>query len=950
MCRTPPSDINRNADIFSEQNYFYLGKRFILLSDYKVVIVPGIHWDRSWDSAFQQHRIRLVKCIDRLIQVLNNDPRNTKFTFGGQTAFLEDYLEIRPEMEKELKRLIQNGKIIVGPWYTLSDEFLVSPESLVRNLMLGHIIAESSGNVMKVGYVPDSSGQISQLPQILQGFGIDSVIFTRGPGDEGESPGHEFLWYSSDEKTSVLAIHQIHDYNDDSINADNFEVKLQNLIDSVKNYIKTPNILFINNNCNLADLVPPSNGRTAELRNGRTESELGLVDTIEYVNEKLDGVELIHGSFADYINLVKAEEIEFGKYRGELRGSRYNSVLSGVTSSRIYMKQANEASQTLIEKWAEPFSAISWLETGSAYPKAFLWYAWKELLKNHSHNNICGCSIDEVHREDMIRYGWVQQIGDELISNALNALTRKIEFTDLVPPSNGRTDGYPLLVFNPLAWERSDPVTVDIDSSIIPKNPVIKNSDSEVVPSQILMMEDGTAQLTFQGRIPAFGYATYYLDSGTEKSFIAQIKIGSRIMENQFYRIKINTNGTMDILDKLTGIEYKECSLFEDKEDCGDECDYSSIKNGKTKTITNKAARANIRIIENGPVRATVEIKFSINLPKRLTKDRENRTAEKLSCVFVTKVTLYSNIPRIDFSTTFENKIEDHRLRVVFPTNIKTDFVTVEGHFDVLKRQLNHSKTKTKLGLLPVMTNHQGVFLDVDDGEKGFTLINKGLPEYEVHKGKNGCTIYLTLLRCVGWMSRSVLPLLGGTRSVLPLLGGTRGDVDSRQNHVGKSQKATPEAQCPGTHTFDYSIIPHKGDWFSAGVHRRAYEHNVPMWVVHGVNQNQMDGNSHLVPPSNGRTESLPHTQSFISVEPSNLMVTALKKTELGDGLILRFYNVTDETVEGVIRTRKAVKSARFTYLNEAPVPDGELSVSDDGSIRMQVEKHEIKTVELGFV
>ncbi|MDQ1328650.1 MAG: 2-O-(6-phospho-alpha-D-mannosyl)-D-glycerate hydrolase, partial [Candidatus Poribacteria bacterium] len=215
-----------------------------MASDYKVVIVPGIHWDRAWDSAFQQHRIRLVKCVDRLIQVLNNDHRYTKFTFGGQTVFLEDYLEIRPEMERELKRLIQNGKIVVGPWYTLSDEFLVSPESLIRNLMLGHIIAESSGNVMKVGYVPDSSGQISQLPQILQGFGIDSVIFTQGSGDEGESPGHEFLWYSSDEKTSVLAIHQIYDYNDDSINTDNAEVKLQNLIDSAKNYIKTPNILF----------------------------------------------------------------------------------------------------------------------------------------------------------------------------------------------------------------------------------------------------------------------------------------------------------------------------------------------------------------------------------------------------------------------------------------------------------------------------------------------------------------------------------------------------------------------------------------------------------------------------------------------------------------------------------------------------------------------------------
>jgi len=858
-------------------------------SDYKVVVVPGIHWDRAWDNAFQQHRIKLVKCVDRLIQVLSNDHRYTKFTFGGQTVFLEDYLEIRPEMEKELKRLIQNGRIVVGPWYTLPDEFLVSAESLVRNLMLGHIVAESFGKVMKVGYVPDSSGQISQLPQILQGFNIDSAIFTRGLGDEGEDLGSEFIWYSSDGKTNVLAIHQIlEDYNTDNLNTVDAGVKYQLLIDDLRLYAKTLNILISSN----GDL---------------TEPKPELVNTIEFVNEKLDNAELIHGSFADYINLVRAEKSEFGKYQGELRESRYHPLLSGVISSRIYMKQANEISQTLIEKWAEPFSAVSWLEAENTYPKAFLWYAWKELLKNHSHNNIRGCSVDEVHREDMIRYGWVQQIGEELTHTALDALTRKIEFTS----------GYPLVVFNPLAWERSDLVTVGIEASIVTESTVVKNADGEIVPSQIVLTEDGTAQLTFQGQVPSLGYSTYYLDSEMEISQPSpQIKIGSRTMENPFYRIKINANGTLDILDKFTGVEYKECNLFEDREDGGDAYDYSPVKYGKT--FTNKASKANIKVIENGPIKATVEIRFSFSLPKRLTKDKENRTAEKLSCIFVTKVTIYSNIPRIDFVTTFENKIEDHRLRVAFPTNIKTDTLSVEGHFDVLKRQLDHQKPKVKWVQDPIPTNHQGIFLDIDDGEKGFAVINKGLPEYEVHKGKNGCKIYVTLLRCVGWLSRN--------------------DNASKQYPVSKAQKATPEAQCSGTHTFEYSILPHKGNWFSAEVHRRAYEHNIPMRVVHGMDIEE-----------NG-PKMLPHKQGFISVEPSNLVVTALKKAELGDGLILRFYNATDESVDGVISTHKAVKTARVTNLNEVPLTDGEIGLDSDRVIHLKVEGHEIKTVELGFI
>ncbi|MGB9596984.1 MAG: glycosyl hydrolase-related protein, partial [Candidatus Poribacteria bacterium] len=152
-----------------------------------------------------------------------------------------------------------------------------------------------------------------------------------------------------------------------------------------------------------------------------------------------------------------------------------------------------------------------------------------------------------------------------------------------------------------------------------------------------------------------------------------------------------------------------------------------------------------------------------------------------------------------------------------------------------------------------------------------------------------------------------------------------------------QSDKAIPDAQCYGNHTFFYSLIGHKRDWFSAGIHRYAYEHNVPMKAIYGVFPNENKG------------QKLPPSMSFVSVEPSNLMVSALKRSEFGNGLIIRLYNITDRTVDGIIRTYKNVKSAKLTNLNEEELPYGDIKINDDGSIRLQVDSYEIKTIELFF-
>ncbi|MGQ9608220.1 MAG: glycoside hydrolase family 38 C-terminal domain-containing protein [bacterium] len=818
----------------------------------KIFLILNFHCTLNSDKPFQKNRIDFVYLIDKIIDTLNNDYKYKSITFNGQSSFLEDYLEIRPEMERDLKRLISEKRLVVGPWYMLPNEYLISPESIIRNLMLGHITAESFGNVMKVGYSRNSFGLISQLPQILKGFDIDTLIINNY--NELKS---RFLWYSADNKTSIFTIN-LHD----------------NIIKLNKDF-DTDKLIYNIKNCNDNIIVNDFCSLNIE---GTSISNL-----IENINDNFDDIKVINGSFSDYIENTNLKELKLTEYYGEIKNSNHSSSIA--LSSRMYLKQLNTETQLLIEKWLEPFCTLNWLENGKPYPKAFIWYAWKCLIRNHSYYDINGCSIDEVYHDSMIRYEWAKQIGEQLIHSALK------DMADNITPLPQRS----FVVFNPLAWERTDPINLELRTLDNPQQIVVKNTNGEKVPSQVIKKEE-TYELSLQTQIPALGYACYYIE--TEKQAINSfdtIKISPRVMENQHYRIKINGNGILDILDKSTGYEYKGLNVYEDTEYFED---YNfSINSKQAKIYTNRGSKADVRIFNNGAIKAEAEIRLSMNLPKGLTRDKKSRTAAKLSCPLITKITLYSKFPRIDFAVIFENKVENHCLRVMFPINLKVKAVNVDGHFDVISRIIDEPKDKADHFR---QKDHQNFFIDFSDGKKGIALINKGLPEYEIVKAKDRCILYLTLLRCIGYSKDLAIP--------------------------------TPSAQCHGIHKFYYSIILHKGDWISAEIQRRAYEYNLPVMAIF---DKQGEG-------------VLPKSQSFISVEPPQLVVTALKKCELGDGVILRLFNSTNENIEGIIKTHKPISHACLTNLNEQPLTNSELRI-DKTNIFLKVNQKEIKTIKLNF-
>ncbi|MFX0100956.1 MAG: hypothetical protein ACFFCS_15375, partial [Candidatus Hodarchaeota archaeon] len=189
-----------------------------------LILVSHTHWDREWYLTFQEFRLRLIHVIDKALE-LSQDPTWNSFMLDGQTAPVEDYLEIKPDWKDKLITAVKAGKLVIGPWYVLADEFLESAEGLVRNLLIGHQIAEQFGKVMKVGYVPDTFGHVWQLPQILSGFSIKSCYMFRGYpplfGGHEEYKGHndgtpvEFFWVAPD-GTKVLTLHHITGYSNTS--------------------------------------------------------------------------------------------------------------------------------------------------------------------------------------------------------------------------------------------------------------------------------------------------------------------------------------------------------------------------------------------------------------------------------------------------------------------------------------------------------------------------------------------------------------------------------------------------------------------------------------------------------------------------------------------------------------------------------------------------------------
>ena len=962
------------------------------MKEYTCTIVSHTHWDREWYLPFQVFRLRLVELVDTVLEVLGRDPDFRAFTLDGQAILLEDYLEVRPEREDELRSFVQAGRLLIGPWYVLPDEFLVSGEALIRNLILGRHICSRFGPVMDVGYTPDPFGHISQLPQILRGVGIDTAVFKRGLSEEPT-----ILEWEAPDGSRVLTIYLREGYDNFAHLPDNvrgFRRLLQRQIDVQRQHSPVRSLLMMNG----TDHMFP---------------QPFLPRLIREAEEELDNVKLRHGTLPEFISDVRAEvDLDQLKVvRGELRSSQRHHLLPGVLSTRMWIKQRNARSQTLLERHAEPLAGLTRLLGGNDY-RGQLRTAWRLLLKNHAHDSICGCSIDQVHEEMRPRFDGTDQIANEIAVQCLDFLARRIDTrvqgrgetveADHVFDARmlgGGQEVLAVVVFNPVPGTATDEVSVNVPpppsgcayclrddtGQAVPyrwthlpeatiktwtrsqseiealltelemghllgralrdlhfhHQPTSEHADMTVVltgtgsPDMTALNRwlatvraristatineiviraclDSDACLTFAASsVPGPGYRTFWLETvaakGSPSVSLVEQREG-RSIENEFFRIIADSDGSVTLHDKRTGDEFHGLHRFLDNGDAGDE--YNHCPPDHDQVIQEPAQPPKIVLLEAGPLGQALQVQQILRLPTRLKPDRSARSEETVDLPIRSRIWLRPGVPRVDIETIVDNTAQDHRLRVSFPTGIPVDHVLAEGQFDILVRRPSHTgdggRKLAGWAEQPVPTRPQCAYVAArtPDGP-GLLIANRGLPEYEAREDGGRITLVLTLLRCVGWLSRD--------------------DFPCRNGQAGP-QLATPGGQCIGQATFHYSLIPFKELKEAA---REAHVFNAGFRAI-------------AVPVAEGVLES---SRPIVKIEPDSLQLTALKPSEDGSGAVLRFFNSEDEPVQARISFAVPVTAAQRVNLLEEFQAD--LTVHSNASLDLKVRGKEIVSIRV---
>ena len=368
-----------------------------------VAIVPHTHWDREWYSPFQDFRMRLVKLLDALLPMLESDLSYARFLLDGQTMVLDDYLEIRPEAEAALTRLAASGRLAVGPWMVLMDEFMVSGETMVRDLQLGMARGAQFGGAMQVGYLPDMFGHVAQMPQMLRLAGLEHAVVWRGVP---LAITQTAFWWEAPDGSRVRAEYLYGSYS----NGRDLPDDAKRLVGRARDYEAELGSVRI------ADMLL-MNGTDHQM----PQPWLGRV--VAEANQIQDDYQFVVTSLAEYLPTQPVEGL--ATWRGELRSGARANVLMGVASNRVDIHRACAAAERAVEKRAEPLSAL--FRAPDAYPHALLDLAWRLLVANSAHDSSCACSADEVVDQVAVRYAEARQLGDGLTRDATADLAAAVD-------------------------------------------------------------------------------------------------------------------------------------------------------------------------------------------------------------------------------------------------------------------------------------------------------------------------------------------------------------------------------------------------------------------------------------------------------------------------------------------------------------------------------------------
>lgn len=865
----------------------------------KVHIVPHMHWDREWYFSTEESRILLVNNMEEIMSMLENNPDYPYYVLDGQTSILEDYFAVKPENKERVKKLVQEGKLIIGPWYTQTDEMVVGGESIVRNLLYGIKDCEEYGNHMKIGYLPDSFGQSSQMPQILNGFDIKYSIFWRGTSERHGTDKTEFYW-ESDEGSKVLVQlfplgYAIGKYLPED------EQQLQERIDK---YFKVLD-----------------HGATSEniiLPNGHDQMPIqkNIFTIIDKLKKLYPDREFFLSKYENIFNELEKNQT-LPTLQGEFIDGKYARIHRSIFSTRMDIKAANARIENKITNILEPLASIAY-SLGFEYHHGLIELIWKEIMKNHAHDSIGCCCSDKVHQEIYNRFFLAEEKVDQLI----NFYKRKI-----VDSMDTELNYDRLSAFNLLPYDREEVITTTVITKLKTFKLIDEDSNQmefEVLDSEIMDPGLIDRQIVHYGNydpfikytvqlkdsIPSLGYKTYFIVEHNEE--MKNSIVSKEQVETDFYKITVNPNGTLNIFDKQLNQMFKDVLLLENGGDDGDEYDFSPLRN-ETLIYSDKV-KANVEI-KQSQYAATIDIHYTLEIPEDLNKRKEQVMDGFVDIHVMLTIPNHKQIIEVKFE--IDNHAKDHRLRALIPTGISSAFSVSDNQFGFIKRDVYDSAMdvweqedwdERPDSIYPMLS-----FVGLTNEEYGVSVLTNSTREYEII-GNEYDTMAITLFRSVGVLGKEELLRRPGRPSGIKL--------------------PTPDSQMLGKLTLEFAIVTHQQSTLKANVGRITKEYLTPIHLYNKIPFNAMKLNK-----SDVRT---PTRFSFLKELQSESVLSTLKKAEKDDQFVLRFYNPTDEEKIAIFELTPSIEQAYTANLNEAYSEDLKI---EDNRFQLKVKTNQVKTI-----
>jgi alpha-mannosidase len=909
-----------------------------------VHLVPHTHWDREWYEPFQVFRMRLVDLIDELLERMSADER-LRFTLDGQAATVDDYLEIRPGAEPLIRRLIDEGRLAIGPWQILMDEFLVSGETIVRNLQFGWARSEALGRSMRVGYLPDMFGHIAQMPQILRRAGIERAVVWRGVPLSIDR--NRFTWRSPDGST-VETEYLVGGYGN---GAYLFDVP-DRLAAKLAGY-RTANAPFYGDRSLLAmygtDHAVPSPR---------------LADLVEGVNAAGGDIVVRLETLAEYVERDDVDDPArpMPAWTGELRSGARANMLMNVVSARVDLKAACTRTERLLERYAEPLTALH----GDTWPARPLELAWRRVVDNSAHDSICGCAHDDVVAQVLTRFAEAEQIGTSVLRRTLTAIGRGVpagQWAAVNPSPAGRVDQVLLDVAVPLdstevvlrsgdrlypTQELSRPdrtvaeirllgrdlpgffsrrrhgrelfgrlvngaslepgadgavtrITIDIDDVADPPEldmeellggleAAVAGRPDDMV--DLVLRAADRRRLLARVPAPALAWSQVVVaaDPGQGVEPIENpVVVTEGSMTNGLVSVELASDGTFELSGG--GSTARGVGRIVDGGDYGDSYNYGPPA---ADTVVETPQAVATRAIETGPLRGRLEILRRYEWPTGLEADGSARTSTTATTDVVTDLELRADEPFVRVQVRFDNRSDDHRVRWYIPLPRPVTGSSAEGQYAVVERGLT---VEAGHGERALATFPARGFVAVD----GVSVLLEQLTEYEVIEGTE---LALTVLRSTGLISRNTNPY--------------------REDPAGP-EIPIPAAQLHGPRAFGFALYPHAGSWDGAGTIEEAERYQHPFAITRGTAQ----------------TDAPAHPeQKGLEIDGPGVVLSALQRVEHGIELRL----VAQRPTAGPVTIRGAFDAAQEVDLLGRVLADLDV---ETGVLRLDLRAWEIRTIRL---